>query len=87
MVISLILAFSSSYSLLITMRDIDDLSSSFLADLGAIFWIGLQEQADPVLVITSLQSLVIDGPRREGRLKSETAVDPGLVYTLVVEVG
>lgn len=69
------------------MRDIYGLSSSALTDLDAIFWIGPQAQANPVAVVASLQSLVVESLKREGKLEPETAFVIGLDYAPVVKVG
>lgn len=58
-------------------RDIDNLSSLDLADLGAIFWIGSQGQPDLVATITSLQPLIVEGPRREDELYPKATTNSG----------
>lgn len=61
MVTSLPLVISSSHPLLVVMRDINGLASLVLTDLGAIFWIDLLEQADPVATVSTLQFPVVEG--------------------------
>lgn len=46
--------------------DIDGFLSLVLANLGAIFGIGPQGQADPMAVVTTLQSLVVASPEERG---------------------
>lgn len=79
-------AVSSFYPPSVVMRDNGGLASSVLVDLGAIFWMGPQGQANPVVVITSLQTLTIEGQVSEANLEPETIVFPGLDHAPVVEV-
>lgn len=71
----------------VVVRDIDSLSSFVLTDLGAILEIGPPGQADSEAVVSSLQSLLVEGPTREVNLKSETIANTRLGSDLVVEVG
>lgn len=50
-VVSFSLAISFSCPSSVTVRDIDGLSSLVFTDLGAIFWIGPQGQANLVSVV------------------------------------